>query len=99
MASCMCENSVDGVRLGDQCDGGPVIWGTNEMGDQWAPMIIWGTNELGDQWESEQWDGGPMRGGISERIPDIRPQNDRNLDQIIGNSILCSTISLGYRQR
>ena len=57
-----------GQWRGDLWKGGPMRWGpvrlgTNEMGDQWVPIMYWGANELGDQWEGDQWDGGSMRGG------------------------------------
>ena len=58
--------------------GGPMRWGTNEMGDQWdgGPLGFaengW-TNEKGDQWEGgpmssnnvvgDLWTGAPMRRG------------------------------------
>ena len=60
---------------GEQWDGGPVRWGTNESGGpmRWetngmgggcvligGPMR-WGTNEMGDQ-----WDGGPVRWGAND---------------------------------
>ena len=63
--------------MGDQWDGGPMRWGTNEsggpmrsetngMGDAWvligAPMR-WGTDELGTNETGNQWEGGPMRWG------------------------------------
>ena len=74
---------------GDKWKGGPMRWGTsdmgtNEMGDQWAPIMYWGTNELGDQWEGDQWDGGPMRWGTSERIPLYRTKFQ--LDQSVLSS-------------
>ena len=64
------------IEMGDQWVGG-----TNEMGDQWAPIMYWGTNELGDQWEGDQWDGGPMRLGTSERIPVRRAEKSTILIQ------------------
>ena len=57
------------IEMGDQWVGG-----TNEMGDQWNGWCMganWGTNEMGDQWEGNQWDGGSMRWGTSERIPSV----------------------------
>ena len=52
---------VDQYVVGDLWIGGPIRWGTIEMGDQWdgdwwvgGPMR-WGTNEMEDQWY-----GGPI---------------------------------------
>ena len=53
-------NAVGTYELGaqpvrrDQCDGGPMRWGTNGMGGVWVPIggpMGLGTSEMGDHWD------------------------------------------------
>ena len=69
--------------------GGPMSWGTNELGDQWEHgrkgytgwLMRWETNEicvprftLGDQWD---WGGGGGGGGgINENMVERATQED-----------------------
>ena len=47
--------------------GGPMRWGTNEMGDQWDGGPMSSNNVLGDQWVGGPMRRGPMRWGTNER--------------------------------
>ena len=55
------------MKKGDQWDGGPLRLGTNEMGDQWVPIVYWGTSELEDLWVEGPMRRGPMRWWTNER--------------------------------